>query len=108
MIVDASVVFLAVIAGVMFGMQIRAPFRWVGAVAGVFITGGVAAAGLLLDAGSPWTGPVFAITASVIAVLVSAHTRRKQPGFAGEAYWQRVLLVLRPRHAHARGERRGG
>lgn len=108
MIVHSLVVVLAVIAGAMFGVQVRAPLQWIGAVVGVLIAGVVAAAAILSDVGSAWTGPLFAIVAAVTAVLVSAQARRDHPGFEGEGYWQRVLLVLRPRHARARQDRSGG
>ena len=99
MFVYVLIALLGVSAGVMFGVQIRAPFRWAGVVAGLLIVGVAVGVGSIFGSEALWSGPLFAIIAPVTAVLVAAEARRDERLFLPEPYWRRVLLVLSPRSA---------
>lgn len=94
MFVYLLIALLAVSAGIMFGVEIRPPFRWAGVVAGVLVVGAVVGAGIILGRETPWSAPLFAVVAPVTAVLISAEARRDEPLFRAQSYWQRVLLIV--------------
>ncbi|MFS0895000.1 hypothetical protein [Microbacterium sp. 179-I 3D3 NHS] len=88
---------LAVSAGIAMGVQTKA-LRWAGFSAAILITGVVVITGFTIGAAAPWMGPIFAVIAALTSVLIAAASRRDEPGFQGESYWRRVVLVLSPRY----------
>ncbi|GAA1232906.1 hypothetical protein JOF42_000762 [Microbacterium phyllosphaerae] len=94
MLTCLAVIALALGAGLLFGARIEPPFRWAGNVGALMITGCVIVAGIHLGDAAEWLGPLFSTIAVVTAVLVEAESRRREPRFVGESYWQRVLLVI--------------
>lgn len=87
---------LAVSAGIAMAIPTKA-FRWAGFSAAILITAVVVITGFTIGAAAPWIGPIFAIIAALTSVLIAAASRRDEPGFRGESYWRRVVLVLSPR-----------
>ncbi|MFV0375279.1 hypothetical protein [Microbacterium sp.] len=93
MLIYVLTALIAVSTGVTFCAASAGPLRVLTNTAGILSTAAVVIAAVVIGAGAPWMGPLFAIVAGLTALLVAAVARAAEPGLVGEPYWRRVTLI---------------
>lgn len=87
---------LTALLGVAAGMAFATPagrYRVFGTLSGALTTVSVVVVAVAVGSHAVWMGPLFALTAAVTALLVSAVLQADHPGLLAEPYWRRVILI---------------
>jgi len=89
----------AISVGLVFAFASGSRHRSTLNISGMILIGVAVGAGFALGSRAPWIGPIFAIVASVTAIVATARSLRDDPAMRDESFgWRLVYALTRRPH----------